>query len=141
MNSRFSAIALGAIISVTAQFIPFAYSAPKKSQALYLGFFSNRWAYLLPETIKQRGNLRRFQVQTIYKIEQTSRLDGYKYTTSLLYWVANCTEGSIGLQQFIDFDSKGNQVGKSSYDLKLEFPDPNDMREKILDSACDYKNN
>lgn len=139
MNFRFSAIALVSIISITAQLISPAYSLPKKSQALYLGFFSNRWAYLLPATIKQRGNLKRFQVQTIYNSQQTSRLDGHKYTTSLLSWVANCTEGSIGLQQFIDFDSQGKQVGSSSYNLEFEFPEPNDMREKILDTACDYK--
>jgi hypothetical protein len=95
---------------------------------------------LLPETIKQRGNLKRFQVQTIYKKEQISRLDGYKYTTALLSWVANCAEGNIALQQSVHFDSKNRQAGlPSTYDLKFEFPDPNDMREKILDTACDYK--
>ena len=116
-----------------------AYSVPKTS-LLYLGSFSDRWAYLLPETIKPRGNLKRFQVQTVYKKEQTSRLDGHKFTTALSHWVVNCTEGNIALQQFVGFDSKGRQAGKpTTYDLEFQFPDPNDMREKILDSACDYK--
>lgn len=139
MNFKLSAIALVSVTSITAQLISSAYSAPK-FHLLYLGNFGDRWAYLLPETIKPRGNLKRFQVQTIYKAEQTSRLDGHKYTTALLDWVANCTEGSIALQQSVHFDRKGNQAGKSiTYDLEFEFPDPNDMREKILDSACDYK--
>lgn len=139
MNFRFNAIALLAPTLIIGQLMLPGYSAPKKVAPVYLGFFSNRWFFLLPETIKTRGELRRFQTQRIYKTEQTSRLDGRKYTTSLLYWTANCTEGSIGLQELIHFDSKGNQINKFTYNLKFEFPSPNDVDEKILDTACDYK--
>lgn len=142
MNFRYrKAIALGAMISVVSQFIPCAIAIPAKSQEQqYIGNFKGRKVYLLPQSIKPRGNLKRFQTRDIYTSEQTDLLDGYKYVQSINYWIANCTEGSIGFQKSINFDRQGNQIGEFvTAQLKFKIPAPNEMREQIIDSACDYR--
>lgn len=139
--TKVSAIAILSTGSIIAQVIPPAIAFPAKGEKqLYIGNFDGRKVYLLPQSIKPRGNLKRFQTRDVYRTEQTDPLNGYKYTQSVNYWTANCQEGSIGFHKSIDFDKQGNQVGEFvTPQLKFKIPAPNEMREQMIDSACDYK--
>lgn len=117
---------------------------PNTLKEVYIGRFSydpyTRDVYVLPSTIKVRGNLRRFQKHYIYHQEQESGVQKYKYQQSFVSWAANCREGSIGVQKSDHFDAQGKKVGSLLMDLELKVPEPESISEKALDFVCDYRN-
>lgn len=124
-------------------------AAPQEQQAskpneVYIGVFSFdesdiRDVYVVLNSIKVRGDLRRFQVRDIYQQDQFDELGKYKYRQTLGYWVANCREGSIDVQKVDYFDVNGSKSGEFLMELNLKVPQPESINEKKLDLVCDYQ--
>lgn len=137
------------VLTLTTQIALPVAAAPQKTQAntgeeIYVGVFGEgkdyaRNVYLIPNSIRKRGDLRRFQKHDIYRQQQTSAKWGYKYVQTVGYWVANCQDGSIGVQKAEHFDAQGNPVGELTLELELKVPDPGSTKEKALDFVCDYE--
>lgn len=133
---------LGAALAITlaTQFVLPVSAAP---QEVYLGVFGEgedyaRDVYLLPNTIRSRGDLRRFQNRDVYHQQQDSA-HGYKYRQSIGYWVTNCREGTIDVQKADYLDNQGRKAGDLSWNLELKVPTPGSINEKTLDLVCDYR--
>ena len=135
-------------IALTSSSVLSVSAAPKKTQPLrqevYLGVFGEgenyaRDVYILPKTIQNRGNLRRFQKRDVYFQEQTGAVDKHKYRHSISFWAANCQEGSIGVQKSERFNALGNKVSELLIELDLKVPQLGSINEKALDFVCDYK--
>lgn len=114
-------------------------AAPKE---VFLGTFAPGESYatdvyVVPSTIRNRGELRRYQIHDVYKQEQDA--GGYKFQQSIVFWVANCREGTSGAQRAENFNSQGNRVGELLMELKMKVPLPGSLNEKVLDFVCDYK--
>lgn len=95
--------------------------------------------YVIPGSIKQRGDMRRYQMHDVYRQDQTDAFEKFKYRQTISYWTANCREGKSDVQKSEYFDSQGAKLSESIWRLDLKTPDPGSLNEKTLDFVCDYK--
>lgn len=136
-------------LTLTAQITLPVAADPQKTRVdareeIYIGVFGEgqsyaRDIYLLPNTIRSRGDLKRFQTHDVYGQEQESGL-GYSYIQVIRYQVANCREGLTGVQKAIFIDKEGTKVSKSVSALQFQIPDPDTINERLLDFVCDSEN-
>lgn len=125
-------------------------AAPEQTQSsgnaeIYLGvaYPGEAYAartYILPSTIKVRGDSRRFQTHDVFFHDQGEASEGSGYRQMFSYQVANCRDGKIGLQRADYFNTLGKWVDRLAPErLKMATPLPGDINEKVLDFVCDYK--
>lgn len=122
-------------------------AAPQKTQIpreVYMGVSLEDTSYIndvyiFPDTIRSRGDLKRYKERYVYRQPQEDVFGKYKYKQSIVYWTANCREGSSGAQKSEYYDAQGNKLGEFTSGLELKVPGSGSLNEKILDFVCDYK--
>lgn len=134
-------IALSAILAAQATF-PAAAAPQKQGRGeVFVGTFAPgetyaKDVYIIPATIYDRGDTRRFVTHEVYRQDQNIF---YRYRQEVNHSLANCKDGTTTVLKGEDFNDREEKMGEQTMDAKFKVPDPGSVNEKILDFVCNYK--
>lgn len=143
MSNFSTVLLLSSVLLICASTEPLAKQVETHPKEIFVGTFGAGQSYaqdvyLIPNSIRVRGDLRRYQTRQVFQQEQDTGL-GFKQKQAIVYSAVNCREGSKGIQRAISFNAEGRQVDDSIYTLELKVPPPGSTNEREVDMVCDYQ--